>query len=376
MRNSVAFIAAPYGFGPSSKAVAISSYLPRSIERVFVSEGPPLEMARGSNEFSTCIHLDFSAEIESVEKQLSSYDVLVFINSTRFILPSITTGRPTILVETLAWLRDARPPCAPLLSAYFAQGFFHWPFASELESMENFYAIGVIVPRTVSAAFGANGASSPTKSPLVHCGGLFSPAMIDGAAEEFAAQAFAAITTLKEPVRAILPAHLHERFRTRVADSISLLDCSPLSVHEHIMGSEFSITTTGIEFTYESMLLGAPTLFLPPFNASQYFQLAFHRNACSDSVPFGADAGRRPVEFSSLHQATAEIQKVGMAGIWGVQFEEVSRFLQRLLPKERTPILRRIRERQQKAIEGIGVDGAQRVASHALREVGLEFVLQ
>ena len=38
----IAFVAAPYGFGPSSKAIAISSHLPDSIVRDFLGDGPPL----------------------------------------------------------------------------------------------------------------------------------------------------------------------------------------------------------------------------------------------------------------------------------------------------------------------------------------------
>ena len=110
MRKSIAFIAAPYGFGPSPKAVAISSYLPRSIERVFLSDGPQLEMARSSNEFSSCVRLDFSSDGESVNERLSSFDVLIFVNSTRFISASAKPGRSMVLVETLAWLRENRPP--------------------------------------------------------------------------------------------------------------------------------------------------------------------------------------------------------------------------------------------------------------------------
>jgi hypothetical protein len=112
--NAVAFIAAPYGFGPSSKAIAISSYLPRSLHRVFFSDGPPLEMAQRSQEFSNCFRLDFEASKDSAVQLLSTYSTLVFVNTTRFITASPQSGQSIILVETLGWLRGSPPACSHL----------------------------------------------------------------------------------------------------------------------------------------------------------------------------------------------------------------------------------------------------------------------
>ena len=123
------------------------------------------------------------------------------------------------------------------------------------------------------------------------------------------------------------------------------------------------------------MLLGVPAIFLPPFNASQRIQLNYHCKACVDCVPFQVGTGRRESAFSLLQETTADLQQAGMGGLWRAQFDEVSQFLRRFLPKERTPILRRIQENQQQAIEEIGTDGAETVASHVWSEIGLEVAL-
>ena len=372
MRGSVAFIAAPYGYGPSSKAVAISSHLPRSIHRVHLGYGPALGMARSSNAFSSCVELDFNSRPACVAKQLASYDVLVFINSTRFISAAATEGRPIILVETLAWLRDAPPPCSSLLSAYFAQRFFHHPFSPELEALDNFTVVDAILPASISPVSRLDPRpTSRPKSPLIHCGGLFSPVLVTGADQDFVARTLDATRTLNEPLRAILPEYLHSRLPPHIAGEFALLNCSPLSVHEQIIGSDFCLTTTGIEFTYESLALGVPTLFLPPFNASQAYQLAYHRWACAESIPFQANARLPAVGFPTLGGLTVSLQETGMNELWSVQFAEVSHFLDRLLTSERAPLLQAVRERQQEMLEGIASDGAHRVARHAARELGL-----
>src|SRR5688572_17453745 len=73
----IAFVAAPYGFGPSSKAVAISTHLPKSISRDFFGDGPPLELARASSEFCTCTRLDFTARPGEVAKIMADYGAVV-----------------------------------------------------------------------------------------------------------------------------------------------------------------------------------------------------------------------------------------------------------------------------------------------------------
>lgn len=374
MRCSVAFIVAPYGFGPSSKAVAISSYLPRSVDRVFVGQGPPLEMARQSDEFSACVPLNFHNGAGDASALLAGFDVLIFVNSTRFISASLISGRPAILVETLAWLRDEPPPGAPMLCAFFAQRFLDHPFCPALEAMANFFAIGPIVPKGLSAAQRNVRTPGPVRSPILHCGGLFSPVMVHGAAETFVTHALGAAGQFNGTMRALLPLHLHEAVPTSLERKIHLVESSSLSVHEQLVGSEFALTTTGIEFTYESMLLGVPTIFLPPFNASQHFQARHHARTCSDSVPFEF-GGEAPSEFEALHDATTTLQHAGMDGRWPTQFAAVSNFLERFTPEERGPFLSRLQARQRSMIGCMGADGAQAVAARILREVGAELAL-
>lgn len=370
MSKSIAFVAAPYGFGPSSKAIAISSYLPRSIERAFLSEAPQIAMARRAGEFSSYVHLDFRTDREIVTSLFSAYDVLVFVNSTRYMAQVIKLGRPTILVETLAWLREEPPQGASALSGYFAQRFFDHPFGPQLEAIKNFQPVGAIVPKTIAIADGGKHRTCAKKSPLLHCGGLYSPAMREGAECAFVKQAFSSIVGIKGPLRAILPASLHDRFRAIADNQLSLIDCSPLSVHEHIMDSEYSITTTGIEFTYESFLLGVPTLFLPPFNSSQTYQLTYHFEICRESVPFSFVASNRENAFAALHSSTSQLQQIGVVGVWRDQFAEVSRFLSSLGTNERSSVLSHIGDKQRRAMKGLSTDGAVTVAAHALKQLG------
>lgn len=368
MRTSVAFIAAPYGFGPSAKAIAISSYLPRSLDRVFVGQGPPLEMAELSKEFTSCHHLDFGASAIAAARTLSQFDVLVFINTNRFISRLVVASRPAILVETLAWLRNEPPACAPVLKSFFAQRFFSHPFAPSVELLANFHAVGPIMPKSM-----AGSVQKPTElglqSPILHCGGLFSPSSVDGASEEFLFQTLNALMHFSGTFRAIVPPNLHSAVHAAFGDRISLVECSSLSVHDHIRGAEFAITTSGIEFSYESMMMGVPTLFLPPFNASQFYQIQYHSKLNRNSVSF--DAATTPcTPFDKLHEGTADLQKAGMRGVWQGQFEQVARFLRNLGAERRGTLLPEVRRQQHRELSGIGKNGAKSIASAVLREVG------
>ncbi|MCL4218353.1 MAG: hypothetical protein KJ052_15305, partial [Candidatus Hydrogenedentes bacterium] len=94
-------------------------------------------MARQSKEFASCVSIDFRGEKASTIAALRHYDMLVFINSTRFMSASIVAERPTFLVDTLAWLRQEPPPHVRGLYGFFAQRFFNHRFSPALERLHN-----------------------------------------------------------------------------------------------------------------------------------------------------------------------------------------------------------------------------------------------
>lgn len=369
-RTTVAFVAAPYGFGPSSKAIAISSILPPSVERIFVGQGPSLDMARQSKEFASCVNADFRGDTTSNSTPLLDYDMLVFINSTRFMSASVVAKRPTFLVDTLAWLRQEPPPNVAGLHAFFGQRFFNHRFSPAIERLHNFRAVGPIMPKN-RANFSSPQNPVPRRLPIVHFGGLYSPMMVEGACESFLNAALDALNAYPEEVRIILPAHLHKQAESKIGTHILLLQCSAISVHDYIAGSEFALTTAGIEFSYESILAGVPTVFLPAFNSSQVFQLNYHRKWCSASVPLRLDC-MSPCDFSKLHETTAAIQRRGMEGFWRKQFDSVTQFLSAFRAETRRLLLDNIREHQQSQVKGLDGNGANIIAAQLLRKIGVE----
>ena len=223
--DGIAFVGGPYGYGPSSKAIAISSHLPRSLPRIFFGDGPPFDMAQRSAEFSECVRIDFNSPTRLVWEALSSFRVIIFVNTTRFISPDLSDGRSVILVETLGWLRTAQLSCSDAIKAYFAQVFFEHPFSSELKSMRNFKKVGAIVPAAISESQRPH--NQGEKVPLVHCGGLFSPSMFPGADIVFVDHLIDTLAELHKPFRLVLPRHLHHIYARRLPFGISIIDCSP-----------------------------------------------------------------------------------------------------------------------------------------------------
>jgi hypothetical protein len=367
-RDRVAFVAAPYGFGPSSKAIAISSHLPKSLRSVFFGDGPPLELARSSGAFSDCFRLDFRTSSEPLAEALSSYGTVVFVNSTRYLDLSSRRASSVIFVDTLAWLRSSRPVRFSTQSAYFGQRFFDRAFAHDLET-ETFHPTGAIVARTITEGRAATGVAG--KTPVVHCGGLCSPAMKAGADQAFVRHLCDTLEKLGVSMRVILPKHLHSAVSTGAARYISLIDCSPINVREHVEGSQFALTTSGIEFTYESLLLGVPTLFLPPFNATQLLQLDYHHDVFAGCIPFALDhrEGQRSTS-QSLDTDSATIQEHGVRGIWAEQFGAIGRDVRRVLSGGHMEMLTELQRAQHRAVAKVGSDGAETIATHVLNQVG------
>lgn len=368
--ESVAFIAAPYGFGPSSKAIAICSYLPRSIKRVFFGDGPPLELAKSSREFSMCQRLDFNMPADEVAEIMGRYRTLVFVNSTRFLAACSLTCASVLFVDTLAWVRKSLPFSLPTLSGYFAQRFFDHPFAADLDSASYFHATGAIVPKTLAESQNEDIVSR--KAPIVHCGGLFSPAMRPGADTAFVKHLCRALRKTDLSVRVILPKHLHSEFTAQSTPRMSLIDCSPVDVRRHIEGSLFALTTSGIEFTYESTLLGVPTFFLPPFNATQLLQLDYHRRAFDACIPFRLNNETPRPTAQSLDTVTETVQEQGMSGTWVEQFDALSRHLKRTSSGQFIDNLTALQSQQRRSFETVGIDGADTIASHILSNMSAD----
>lgn len=368
INNGVAFVAAPYGFGPSSKAIAISSHLPRSIKRVFFGDGPSLDLARASHEFSICVKLDFNTKVDEVAAVLSRYRVVVFVNTTRFLAASSPKVDSLIFVDTLAWIRRPQLSALPTLSAYFAQRFFNHDFAADLESASCFCATGAIVPKSLAHSLYKRTPSE--KSPIIHCGGLFSPAMRSGADTCFITHLCRVLNEIRLPVRIILPKHLHPQFAALATANISLIDCSPVDVRKHIEGSLFGLSTSGIEFTYETALLRVPILFLPPFNATQLLQLNYHRRAYNAYVPFLLNGEtRRPIS-QTLDSDTRTLQEEGMSGMWSEQFAALTRYLKEALSGSFPDTLAALQHQQQQAFATVGSDGARTIASRIVSDLG------
>jgi len=360
--NRVAFIAAPYGFGPSSKAIAIASHIPSAIGREYLGGGPPLGLARASGAFSNCVKLNFNTPADIVAEYLSRYSILVFVNSTRFISAASRFRGSIVFVDTLAWLRDGRPQNLPEHIPYFAQRFFEHGFAPELASTPLFCQTGAIVPKSFGDLKTKN--NEPENSPLVHCGGLCSPAMRPGSDTVFVSHLLSSLDQTGLSMRIILPSHMHRDFATITTKRLSIVECSPIDVRDHIEGSSFILTTSGIEFTYECLLLGVPTLYLPPFNASQLLQLEYYRNHIFGCIQFDTECPVRRPNEGSLDSATADIQEDGMRGRWRHQFNSVSAFLAESNGRVLLDALPVIEQQQKEAVSRVGSAGATTIAEH------------
>lgn len=374
MTKSVAFIVAPYGFGPLSKSLAVSSYLPRHIARSFIGFGASLDAAKRTGEFTESLELDFASPPSIVHSHLSGFDCLLFINTTRFISATSALSSPIMLLETLAWLRQSQPDYSHLLTKYFAQRFLDRGFADALEEMDKFLPVGAIIPRLSIRDLPEVELSPEEKLPILHCGGLFSTEMIDGADYAYVLQALNFAKSLKRRIRIILPEHLHAALKHEFTDLIELVECSPLTVCKHLARSSFALSTTGIEFTYECMNLGIPVSFLPPFNASQIHQLSEHQRICPESILFETRGKVQSEAFELLHTSTAAMQREGIAGLWTTQFGELQMALCDVNGCFFEGVLRRISEAQSLLSRRMRFDGAKIVSDDIIKALGVGVV--
>ena len=371
MTSSVAFVVAPYGFGPLSKALAVSSYLPRDIDRVFIGIGASFDEAKRIDEFTACVPLDFTSSPTDVQELLAGFDCLLFINTTRFIRAASAASRPTMLLETLAWLRRSKPDCSHLLTAYFAQKFMDVAFIDALEKMEQFCPVGAIIPRQPLDGLRTRSQNREKRSPILHCGGLYSTEMVPGADNAYVSKALQLARSLDCRISIILPKYLHNKFKKEFSANMELIECSPLTVGDHLDQSTFALSTTGIEFTYECMNLGIPVGFLPPFNASQVHQMSEHQRICPESILFNSCGQPQGDAFELLHASTAAVQREGMRGLWAAQFRELHETVRDLHAYSSGGAFRSIGMSQSAQSKRMRFDGAKVVSDAILSALDL-----
>lgn len=274
--TDVTIIAAPFGFGPTGKSIAIARELiKRGYSVKLLGDQNTLKLANDAG--ALAYEYKYRSEINLAD--LRSKVVVSYLDiSTKIVNKSDV---PLVFADSLFWLRgwferEYDYPADLTLS----QRFFKEPLKKEIEKTKEFHEVGAIL----SPGF-VTDLPEKKRKLVFYPGGLRSPYLGDSYGKTYYDWCVKVIKQgaklagwKNEDFVFILPPQLN---RPDVLDELRqakiqyLINCA--NTAEYFMSATHTFISPGIETTLESLAAGINPLFTPAFNGSHIPQLIADR---------------------------------------------------------------------------------------------------
>ena len=278
--KQVLILAAPFGFGPASKAIRLAQILSPAAQVTLVSAGDAHHFVADHAPAGTvCREGALSALYKA--QDMRGFDLIVCVDNApaaRRLSRSEHASRVVFVDDLLQWRigQDELGNKDPIL-AYLVQDF---PGAAQHLPRCHARHVELVAPMVWGDAQAPVPASE--RSGLTLCiGGGTSPLVSWDHIRHPVARVLTAVwqvcRQLRMPLSVIGSASLSE-FATRAPAQLKVLgSVSPARSSELIGASRLLITTPGIGATYEAIRASTPVLLLPPMNSTQLQQFQVFR---------------------------------------------------------------------------------------------------
>ncbi len=264
MAATLVCCAAPIGYGPATKLVAVADALrPRGVRTVFLGEGSALEAAGRSDAFDDVVAA--SVDSHRARAVITAGTGLLSMMERDHLRTAQASGRRTFVADSLLWMRDHVPPVFRAATRYWAQDFIGVRGrAAGLASV-----VGPLVSRPVR--------TMRARRLVVALGGASSPLgdgdddqawldlIVDAAVDSGLVADFADGATCMSSERS------RERLAARHAGrGLTFVSLAPADAAALLASAAMVLAAPGLTTTLECFQLGVPTVFLPPFSYSQW----------------------------------------------------------------------------------------------------------
>ncbi len=355
--TDVTIIAAPFGFGPTSKAIAIARELiKRGYSVKILGDKNTLRLTNDAG----ILAYQYQYRTELNLADLHSTVVVSYLDiSTKIVNVSDT---PLVFCDSLFWLRGwfEREYDYPA-DLVLAQKFFKNPSAKEIRKTKEFHEVGAIL----SPGFMSD-LPQKQRRLVFYPGGLRSPYLGDAygkAYYQWCVEIIKKSITLAnwrvKDLIFILPPQLDQQDVLAELKNLGikyLINCT--NIADYLMPATHAFISPGIETTLEALASGIAPLFTPAFNGSHIPQLLADRTThigMELSPTFNHGAQHFEVGTEHLSGLSQEVEKYTMSQLSNRQvFDEavaaMCQYLSSNHPvKERFPL---------------GKNGAQEIAGY------------
>ena len=304
--------AAPYCYGPTSKALCLAGELQTRHRVTYIGGEPGLSLAKAASLDSVIALADRDHWSDVALDALTRSAVVISSLDSRAIRIAASYGVPSVFFDTLLWLRTEMPAFSELAQSYVAQTFFRAPARAITHDCDSIAMVGPVFSRSLDTLLATK--KHPGGRILVNFGGLTSPAMLQLADVRYIiwiASVLQRTTIASDQMIVCLPIHLHDlkEMVKSYLPSANITTPSMDEFHDLLCNSLVVVTIPGLESVLEAIYLRKPLVFLPPHNGTQLIQLReYTRAGIGDCVPLPEAVRDLDDSCRDLHKLTKSVQ--------------------------------------------------------------------
>jgi hypothetical protein len=261
----VLFSAYPLGYGPAAKALVLAAECGSAgFGAVFAGRGVAYELvSRSDGVFEEIVDAEDDRTVRLLVRESAA---VVSVMDRDVALLAARLGRPLHVVDSLLWMREQVPRAFRPARRYWAQEFV----GVQERATALVPQASVVGPIVESTRVGR-----PTARRLVvSLGGHETPDDADSAYGELVLRALAAggaPATFEEPATILASSSTARKIEPLSAKlGFDLRSLAHETAVERLAAAALVIAAPGLTTAFECFRAGAPVLFLPPQNASQW----------------------------------------------------------------------------------------------------------
>lgn len=275
MRPRLLVLAAPFGYGPASKALMVAKALSDEWEvTIFSARDAMRFIDRFRPQGVHCLGGVFQRALPG-EAEMRAFDAFVSINNEPAVHHLVShgqAGRTVFLDSILPW-RSIHSPVGfgQSIRAYLVQDF---PGADRCLHLCHAEVVRLTAPMVWTPATKKE-ITQPPGHVIVHLGGVTSPlvdwAMLDKPIAAIIKDVTGVAARYRRQVKVVGSRHLASMSSTDPLTAL-LGEVNPPEMVDLMQASDVLVTTPGLGAIYEAMACRVPVLVLPPMNSTQLHQ--------------------------------------------------------------------------------------------------------
>jgi hypothetical protein len=269
--KQILIIAAPFGFGPPSKALILAEYLRGRYKVSISSTGSAVEFLQANAPEDVDILQGLFRKAFATRETLTGFDAFISVNQVPALhhLAALGFAERSVFVDSISqWRAEFEPGSLPKgLLAHIVQDEF-----PESASDRVRHPASAVVTAPLLWPDEVRPATDERRGVLVHTGGMTSPTagmdLISVITSDLIVPILASISGCGHKVSLLGNADAFRGLQGALGLNV-LGSVSPASAFQAIGGAKLLITTPGNGAMYEAMSKRTPLILLPPINSTQ-----------------------------------------------------------------------------------------------------------